>query len=265
MSYQNPEPVTTESQAGAIPLKGEWMSQPEQNVPNCPPGLEYLTLLDQVLVHQQVELFEAFTGIETKNKFLIKNSVGQQCYFAYEESDFCMRICCGPARGFMMHIVDNTGKEVIRVTRDFKCCAGCCWCADGDGHCSFKLQVESPPGNPIGSVHQIGSAWRPWYELRDAANEPVFKIKGPCCPCSGVCCTCDFPFELLSARGDSEEPVGRITKQYAGIAKEAFTDATNFSVTFPQDLDVKMKAVVIGACFLIDIMFYERSGDGDGS
>lgn len=234
----------------------QWMQMP-QGVPNCPPGLEYLAVLDQVLVHQQVELFEAFTGIETKNKFVLKNSLGQQCFFAYEESDLCMRLCCGPARGLMMHIVDNTGKEVLRVNRPFKCCAGCCWCANTEC-CSFDIEIEAPAGNKIGSVHQMGSCWRPWYEIRDANGDAIFNIKGPCCPCSGVCCTCDYPFEILPVHG-SGEPIGRITKQYSGFTKEAFTDATNFSVTFPKDLDVKMKGVLLGATFLIDIMFFERN------
>jgi len=246
----------------AQPLPGtkqeEWMQMPA-NVSNCPPGMEYLTMLDQVLIHQQVELFEAMTGIETKNKFVIKNSVGQQCFFAYEESDFCMRICCGPNRGFMMHIVDNTGKEVIRVTRPFKCCAGCCWCADTNC-CSMMIRVEAPEGNLIGTINQIGSSWRPMYEVRDGIGEPIFKIKGPCCPCSGVCCTCDMPFEVLPIKG-AEEPIGRIVKQYSGFAKEAFTDATNFSLTFPMDLDVKMKGTLLAATFLIDIMFFERGSN----
>jgi len=46
----------------------------------------------------------------------------------------------------------------------------------------------------------------------------------------GPCCTCDYPFEIFT--GDvGEEPIGKITKQYSGFAKEMFTDATNFSVT----------------------------------
>jgi Scramblase. len=45
--------------------------------------------------------------------------------------------------------------------------------------------------------------------------------------------------------------VGKISKQWSGLLREAFTDADYFGITFPMDLDVKMKAVMIGACFLI--------------
>lgn len=45
--------------------------------------------------------------------------------------------------------------------------------------------------------------------------------------------------------------MGKISKQWAGLLREAFTDADYFGITFPMDLDVKMKAVMIGACFLI--------------
>ena len=45
--------------------------------------------------------------------------------------------------------------------------------------------------------------------------------------------------------------MGKISKQWAGLLREAFTDADYFGITFPMDLDVKMKAVMLGACFLI--------------
>lgn len=49
-------------------------------VQNCPPGLEYLATVDQLLVQQKVELIEAITGFETNNKFNVKNSMGQKVY-----------------------------------------------------------------------------------------------------------------------------------------------------------------------------------------
>lgn len=41
------------------------MAAPQQTVPGCPPGLEYLTQVDQLLVNQQVELLESEFILET--------------------------------------------------------------------------------------------------------------------------------------------------------------------------------------------------------
>ncbi|KAK2163129.1 hypothetical protein LSH36_85g06002 [Paralvinella palmiformis] len=134
------------------PQQIQWMQKPE-TVPGCPPGLEYLTQIDQLLIHQQVELFEMITNWETRNRYQIKNSIGQQVYFAQEESDTCHRQFCGPARGFSMHITDNLGQEVIKVNREFKCCAGCNCCA-GSNCCSMEVEIEAPLGQVVGYVKQ---------------------------------------------------------------------------------------------------------------
>lgn len=70
-----------------------------------------------------------------------------------------------------------------------------------------------------------------------------------------ACCS-DVDFKVLSADGSNQ--VGKISKQWAGYAKEAYTVADNFGISFPMDLDVRMKAVMLGACFLIDMMYYEE-------
>ena len=43
----------------------------------CPPGLQYLTMVDQLLIKQKVEILEAVTGFETANKYEVLNSLGQ--------------------------------------------------------------------------------------------------------------------------------------------------------------------------------------------
>lgn len=55
-------------------------------------------------------------------------------------------------------------------------------------------------------------------------------------------------FQITTNNG---EQVGKISKQWSGLAREMFTDADFFGINFPLDLDVKMKAVMLGACFLI--------------
>lgn len=51
--------------------------------------------------------------------------------------------------------------------------------------------------------------------------------------------------------GKDGNSVGRISKQWTGFIKETLTDTDNFGINFPMDLDVRMKAVLLGACFLI--------------
>ena len=115
---------------------------------NCPPGLEYLCSLDQILVKQKVELLEALLGCETKNKYKIKNSMGQDIYKAKEETNCCVRTCCGPTRPFEMTIKDNNDQEVIHLVRPLNCQSCFFPC------CLQYLEVQAPIGTTIGSVEQ---------------------------------------------------------------------------------------------------------------
>ncbi|XP_025895865.1 phospholipid scramblase 1-like [Nothoprocta perdicaria] len=226
-----------------------WMPAPPPPL-YCPPGLEYLTQIDQILIHQQIELLEIITGFETNNKYEIKNTLGQRVYFAAEDTDFCTRNCCGPSRPFNIHILDNLGHEVINLQRPLRCSSCCFPC------CLQELEVQAPPGTPVGYVVQNWHPCLPKFTIQDEKRTDILKIIGPCVVCS--CCE-DINFEVKSI--DETLPVGRISKQWTGFVKEVFTDADNFGITFPMDLDVKMKAVMIGACFLIDFMFFEHGAD----
>lgn len=215
-----------------------------------PPGLEYLTQIDQILIHQQVELVEAFIGFETNNKYEIRNSMGQKIYFAKEENDCCTRNCCGSLRYFNMKIVDNSDREVIHLVRPFRCAS--CWCPC----CLQELEVQSPPGTTIGHIIQNWHPFKPKFSVQNISKETVLKIVGPCFACN--CCG-DVNFKVQSA--DESSSVGVITKQWSGLVKEVFTDTDNFGIQFPVDLDVKVKALLLGACFLIDFMFFEKVAD----
>ncbi|XP_063729770.1 phospholipid scramblase 1-like [Symsagittifera roscoffensis] len=226
--------------------------------PGTPPGLEYLALLDQVLVQQQVELVEAFVGFEGENKYAIKNVTGQQCYFAAEQSGCCSRQCCSNKRAFLIKIIDNTQREVIHVRRSFNCCAqSCCWlpCC---GLCQHEVTVESPPGVPIGRIHNRCGVLRSSFGVL-LDDEEIAYVKGPLCIDRGMCVCLDVKFTIYSdATG---EEIGQIKKQFSGVIKETFTDADNFSLTFPKDLDVRVKAILLSMVFLIDFMYFETAAE----
>ena len=211
---------------------------------DCPPGLEYLLQVDQLLIKQKVEILETLVGFETNNQYDVCNSMGQKVYLASEDTDCCTRNCCGPNRAFELRIIDHSQREVIHLSRPLRC--DCCLCPC----CLMLVRVEAPPGNLIGHVIQDWSCLKPAFHIENAANQKLLKISGPICTCSILCH--DVEFDILSMDGGRR--VGRITKQWSGLLREAFTDADIYGVVFPMDLDVKAKALLLSATFLIDYM-----------
>ncbi|XP_050995938.1 phospholipid scramblase 2-like [Acomys russatus] len=217
---------------------------------DVPPGLEYLLSIDHIVIHQQFEFVEAILGIETANKYKIKDKLGQKVYYAVEESSFFTRLCCGDYRPFSMSILDNSGHEVIALKRPLRCDSCLFPC------CLQKIEVQAPPGVPIGYITQTWHPCQPKFTVQNEKKQAVLRIIGPCVTCS---CGGNVDFEIKSL--DEKTVVGRISKHWSGFLKEILTDMDNFGIQFPLDLDVKIKAVMLGACFLIDFMFFE-SGKG---
>lgn len=259
----------------------QWVPMPAQ-IPGVPAGLEYLTQLDQILIKQTTELFELFTGFETNNKYKIKNSMSQTAYVAGEKSGCCAKLWCGKSRAFEMKIKDNSNREVINIKRPLRCDS--CFVP-----CFLQSVVVTSPitGETLGFVKQkwhpclpsYSAFWNlcsapefdpkilkktleivkqtqilnPLYEVCDANGDAVLNIKGPFCTFSCKCGDVEFPVSSLDG-----QQIGKISKQWGGI-KEAIIDADNFGCTFPLDLDVKVKATLLAAVFLIDFMYFEKT------
>uniref|UniRef100_A0AAR2LKF1 Phospholipid scramblase n=1 Tax=Pygocentrus nattereri TaxID=42514 RepID=A0AAR2LKF1_PYGNA len=243
--YQ-PAPVSPPQHPGPVAAP---VAAPVAVPVGVPPGLEYLTQLYVLRIIIPICVI-AFIGFETNNQYEIKNSMGQKIYKAKEKNDCCTRNCCGSLRSFDMKIKDNMDREVIRLIRPFRCAT--CWCPC----CLQELEVQAPPGTTIGYVSQDWHPCYPKFSIQGPNRETVMKLEGPCLACN--CCG-DVNFELRGK--DGGKPIGRISKQWTGLLKEVFTDADNFGIQFPLDMDVKMKAVLMGACFLIDFIFFEKVGD----
>ncbi|XP_068229315.1 phospholipid scramblase 1-like [Palaemon carinicauda] len=236
------EPVTSEpkSQYGMM-----MVSSPSNNY--IPPGLEYLAQLDQVIIKQIISACELLSGCEVKNRYILVNSMGQEFLYATENSDFCSRQCCGNSRSFELPFVDNNDVEVLRVSRPLKCNSCCTPC------CNQEMEI-SANGQLLGSMHQEWNFCMPMgttYSVKNASGDGVFKIVAPCCPCS---CGSDVVFEVIGSDG----PMGSIRRTWRGLCTECCTDADNFCITFNSNLDVRYKALMLGAAFLIDFIYFER-------
>ena len=93
------------------------------------------------------------------------------------------------------------------------------------------------------------SLLRRLYSVMDRHGQELFELFGPILH--------PWTFEIR------KEGVvyGKITKKWSGLLKEGFTDADNFGVTFPAEWADKVKALFLGAVFLIDFVHFERKQD----
>uniref|UniRef100_A0A8B9TI62 Phospholipid scramblase n=1 Tax=Anas platyrhynchos TaxID=8839 RepID=A0A8B9TI62_ANAPL len=188
-------------------------------------------LMDISVLFLCCHVHDVFLGFESNNKYEIKNTLGQRIYFAVEDTDCCTRNFCGPSRPFTIRVMDNLGQ-----------CSSCCFPC-----CLQEVKIQAPPGTPVGYVVQNWHPCLPKFTIQDERRMDVLKISGPCVVCS--CCE-DVNFEVCNAKivcvyllSDSLTIVCCFT-YYQFLSN-------NFGVAFPMDLDVKIKAVMIGACFLI--------------
>uniref|UniRef100_A0A1I8GZG8 Phospholipid scramblase n=2 Tax=Macrostomum lignano TaxID=282301 RepID=A0A1I8GZG8_9PLAT len=206
----------------------------------------------RILIRQKIELLEIITSIETNNRYAICDSNGQPVLMAEEDSSCCSRQCCRNDRPFVFNIIDLRGMPQIRVARHYT--YNWCQCCSCLGCCQDSIDVECPPGHPIGYVIQNGACCNISFNVYDANLQPVMFLRGPnycLCTCPGTVHT----FSVMTA--DQTVELGKLRKTWGGLLKELLTDADNFELLVPPEMPDHHKGLLIGATLLIDFMFFE--------
>jgi hypothetical protein len=214
-------------------------SAKELDKTSTPESLQQFEGLDCFLVKQDVEHFEAITGIETENSYQVLGAVGSRAVFgpvvAKESSNFFARMACGNKRPWTIKLA--SAPHVLIIQRPFK-------------FVMQEVRVFSGPDKQFcGSVKRQcrGFPFQRNFMLFDAYGEPVLEL---------TCPFLSYGWEFTLSDLDGNE-LGKISKKWAGFMQEMFTDADNFGAGFPPDLPVMTKALVLGAVFLIDFCFFE--------
>lgn len=215
----------------------------------CPPGLEYLTTVDQLSIHQQSDMFQAFPGYEKYNKYVAKNVLGQFVYLFTEDSGCCRRWLCCTRRCFEMSVLDYRNVEVMRFVRPLRSDFCFCFC------CLQYIEVQAPPSVTIAYLYQDWSPLFPSYTVYDRQLNPMISVSGPFCTQTFFYCL-EAKFEVRTLGGAL---IGNITRQVSGSSRNLYLDADVFSLNFPIDLDVHVKAALLACTMLIDFMFFENT------
>lgn len=201
--------------------------------------MENLQSVSSLMVAQCKEWGEILTDFETKNKYVVRNESGVEVYWAAEEGgSILLRWFLKALRPFTMVVLNADKNVLIRVKRPFR-------------FYFHEATVVDASGESIGRLSKRFSIIRKKYSVFDSADNEVYQLFGPLLR----------PWTFIIKR-DGEE-FGKITKKWSGLLKESFTDADNFGVEFPSTWDVKLKALFLGAVFLLDFVHFEDKNNKD--
>jgi uncharacterized protein YxjI len=197
-----------------------------------------LNNVNSLVVDQEVEGVEAFTGPEQANAYVLRNRSGEKLFEAREEQEgaggFIKRNFLESARPFTIKVVNRDQQCVLEVDRPFT------FFLD-------RMEVKDRDGTKIGTVEQHFSVFKKKFSVNDRQGRRKFMLMGPL-----------FSPWTINVKRENEK-AGMITKEWSGAGKELFTDEDQFAVKFQEDMDASEKKLLIGALFLIDFKYFERS------
>ncbi len=192
--------------------------------------------IDRFIVQQKKEWTEIITGFETKNKYKIFNSTGEELFFAFEDkSNWFIRQLLKNARPFTMLITDKSSVTVLKIVKPFR------WFFP-------EVTIFDAQEKTIGSIKKKFTFFRRLYLVYDSADHETCKLFGPILK--------PWTFQIM----ENEREVGKITKKWSGAMKEMFTTADNFGAEFPIAWSNEKKCIALGAVFLIDLVHFEYKG-----
>ena len=191
----------------------------------------------ELVVRQEVEHLEVFVGFETANRYSIHTPEGGSAMYAAEESGALTRQFMGTHRPLTIRVVDSQGQPVLTASRKFY------WFYS-------HLQVEDEAGSPVGSLKRQFAMMRRRFSLMDANASQIGQIDGG-----------PFRRNTFAAENAQGVELGRIVKQWSGLAREAFSDADTFQVQFSeQERSQEFRLMLLAAAFAIDLDFFEGKG-----
>jgi len=199
--------------------------------------MDNLSSVSGLVVSQEKEWGEILTGFETKNRYIISDLSGGRRYLAAEQGgSTLLRIFLKALRPFTITILTVEEQVVLRVKRPFR-------------FYFHRAEILDSQGESLGVIERRFSLLRRAYSVFSASDKAEFQLFGPIL----------HPWTFQIRKNGVE--CGKITKKWSGLLKEGFSDADNFGVTFPAEWDVKLKALFLGAVFLMDFVHFENKGN----
>jgi uncharacterized protein YxjI len=217
---------------------------PQTRLPATPLQAFLGRLLDQqqLQVVQRFEQNELIWGLESRNKYEIKLSDDSLIGFAVENGRslgaFFLRQFMGHWRTFTVNVFDAMRQPLFVVTHPFQ-------------FILQRMDISDTAGVYLGGIRQRWAFFHRIFDITDARGKLLATIRSPIWT----------PWTFRVLRGEREVAVLR--KKFAGVFTEAFTDKDRYTLEFADNrMDSQVKVMLLTATVLIDIIYFEKQGNG---
>lgn len=195
-------------------------------VPVVPPGLENLLQVSELYVKQTWNsTFQSYCTYD------LYDPDGHLLYEAIEQQE-----CCGPRLDLMVNNTQGYNVLNLLVPSNF-----CNW--------DTELQVSSSTGELLGYIDKTWASFSSAFDISDPSGLIYLKVKGPGW---GESFMSDTYYQVIS--GDKTAQIGVITRVWRGFFKEMFINKDTYIISFPQDLHVTVKAMLVACTLFIDLL-----------
>jgi uncharacterized protein YxjI len=111
----------------------------------------------------------------------------------------------------------------------------------------MAVSVTAGDGTPLGSISKKIRLGKARFTLADPAGAAVGEVRAEGWTARN--------FAIMDASG---QEVARVAKQWAGLAREMFTDADHYVVHISPSAQGPMRGLAVGAAWAIDIVMKQK-------
>ncbi|KAL9693430.1 hypothetical protein quinque_012715 [Culex quinquefasciatus] len=222
------------------------------DAPTLHHGLEPLRSMTTVHLVQQSHPVQTFCGCDMPIQFSLTDRHDTEMYRIREQDNFCIRNCIPGACRVRSKLYGKNDEPMLNFVRKSPFPA-----PFSRERLTVYFGDDGDDLQRLGTVQQVWALGRKRFRVLDAAGTELARISGP--RWNGCGCGRDVKFEIGNQWVEGATEVGSITRHWSGLLLEMTENYSNYTVRFPRDMDVTVKATLLGAVYLIHVGFFHNS------
>jgi len=223
---------------------------------------------ERMQLRQQRQWIEALTGFERNNRYVLRDTQGNDIFFVRENSTCIERnFCKGACKAWRMDVyllgpqgIQGGEASMTPFIHMERPCTLTCFCMNRPE----VLISELGSGRLLGSIFEPFAWCNLQFEVRDPANQPVLITDIACCQW-GLCCPCPcdgapcnelaFPVTDIG----SGQPVAEVLKKWMwGDCVQCMGEWDNYWIKFGSASNPDYKVLLVALSIFIQMRFFDR-------